>query len=118
MPIIALDVGGSSVKHGVVDVSAPDEVFVHTTAIDSGGTAEHIIGVLAGIVRSHQQGDASADGLWMWRLMWRSGFLARSTMKRVYAAHWPDQIRSDLRCEHCRRAAPVPRSAAAACSLS
>jgi len=54
MTIISLDVGGSSVKHGLVSLTAPDQITVQTTPIDSNGTAEQIIKTFAAIITGYQ----------------------------------------------------------------
>lgn len=53
MAVIALDVGGSSVKHGIVDLTNPAAVIVQTTPINSRGTADAIINTFASIIRGY-----------------------------------------------------------------
>lgn len=53
MAVIALDVGGSSVKHGWIDLDQPTVFAIQTTPIDSQGSADAIIGSLADIVRTY-----------------------------------------------------------------
>jgi len=55
MVVIALDVGGSSVKHGVVDFNNPLQTQVQTTPINSRGTVDEIIETFAKIIHSHRQ---------------------------------------------------------------
>lgn len=58
--VIALDVGGSSVKSGIVN--ATHQVTGHrTTPIDSQGSADHIIGTLADIIQSYMRRIATDD---------------------------------------------------------
>lgn len=51
-PIIALDVGGSSVKSGIVTASGDVET-IKSTPLDSKGSSDHILGTLANIVQSY-----------------------------------------------------------------
>jgi glucokinase len=60
MAIIALDVGGSSVKHGLVE--HPPDVTVEQTPINSQGSAEEIIGTLATIIASYPAATPVAFG--------------------------------------------------------
>lgn len=59
MAIIALDVGGSSVKHGLVVPGAPQHLTVHTTPINSHGTLAEIIGTFAAIIAHYLRADDS-----------------------------------------------------------
>ena len=52
-PLIGLDVGGSSVKHGLVDPNQPLDFTVQSTPINSRGTADEIISTLADVIASH-----------------------------------------------------------------
>lgn len=61
--IIALDVGGSSIKSGVVDMTSLDVSDFDITPIDSHGTAEEIIGTLANVVQQHLNNAPSAQGI-------------------------------------------------------
>jgi glucokinase len=54
--VVALDVGGSSVKSGVVDESGR-VADTRTTPIDSGGDAETILGTITAIIHSHLSAD-------------------------------------------------------------
>ena len=53
-PVIGLDVGGSSIKHGLVDPAHPLDLAVRVTPINSQGTAGEIIGTLADIIAMHR----------------------------------------------------------------
>ncbi len=52
--VIALDVGGSSVKSGLVD-SAQEVLYPTKTLINSQGTADEVFGAFAEIIRTHMQ---------------------------------------------------------------
>ncbi|MCA9912184.1 MAG: ROK family protein [Anaerolineae bacterium] len=52
--VIALDVGGSSVKSGLVD-SAQEVLHAAKTPINSQGTADEVFGAFAAIIRTHLQ---------------------------------------------------------------
>ena len=54
-PVIGLDVGGSSVKHGLVNPAHPLDFDVQVTAINSQGTADAIIGTLADIIATYRR---------------------------------------------------------------
>lgn len=51
--VIALDVGGTSVKHAIVGDGGRLHTPPRVTAIDCNGTAEAILSALAGVVRGH-----------------------------------------------------------------
>lgn len=53
MAVIALDVGGSTVKHGLVTLADTPEVTLDTTPISSLGSTSEIIGTLAGIIEAY-----------------------------------------------------------------
>ncbi len=57
MAVIALDVGGSSVKHGRIDLDQLTTFTIQTTPIDSLGSADAIIGTLADIVQAYPPDD-------------------------------------------------------------
>lgn len=60
--VIALDVGGSSVKSGLVD-TAQNVTDIRTTQINSGGSAEQILGTLTTIITSYLQHPNAASVL-------------------------------------------------------
>lgn len=60
--IIALDVGGSSVKSGIVRENLEIE-NIQSTALDSKGSAEHILGTFARIVQGYLAQYASVRGI-------------------------------------------------------
>lgn len=60
--IIALDVGGSSVKSGIVRENLNIE-NIQTTALDSKGSAEHILGTFARIVQGYLEQYDSVRGI-------------------------------------------------------
>lgn len=51
MTIIALDVGGSSIKHGVVHTTDISNLTINTTSINSNGTLREIINTFSHIIR-------------------------------------------------------------------
>lgn len=51
--VIALDVGGSSIKSGVADLTSLDVTGFDITPIDSHGTANEIIETLCGVIEHH-----------------------------------------------------------------
>lgn len=53
MAVIALDVGGSSVKHGLVTLADAPEVTLDTTPINSLGSTSEIIGTLSSIIEAY-----------------------------------------------------------------
>jgi len=55
MDIIALDVGGSSIKHGIVTTHTPLSVVVATTPINSTGSLDEIISTIASIIETYWQ---------------------------------------------------------------
>jgi len=61
--IIALDVGGSSVKSGVVEVAAMVVSDFDIAPIDSQGSADEIIGTLATVVTDHLEVFPNAIGI-------------------------------------------------------
>jgi len=54
MDIIALDVGGSSIKHGIVNIDNPLHVLVETTPINSTGSLDEILTTIVSIIEQHQ----------------------------------------------------------------
>jgi glucokinase len=52
-PVIALDVGGSSIKSGIVRAGMVAGETLRTTPIDSNGTAQAIIETIGGIIAAH-----------------------------------------------------------------
>ncbi|MEO1290036.1 MAG: ROK family protein [Chloroflexota bacterium] len=60
--IIALDVGGSSIKSGIV--TATQQVLdIQQTTVDSKGTADHILSTLAGVVAHYLASTPDAKGV-------------------------------------------------------
>ncbi len=55
MVVIGLDVGGSSIKHGVVDLANPFATTPQTTPINSRGSQDEIIHTFASIIHTHWQ---------------------------------------------------------------
>jgi len=55
MAVIALDVGGSSVKHGVVDLDHSREIAVQSMSIDSQGSASTIISTFSDVIQHYRQ---------------------------------------------------------------
>ncbi len=61
--IIALDVGGSSIKSGVVDMTSLDVSSFDIIPIDSKGTAEEIVGTLVDVIQRHMNETPQAQGI-------------------------------------------------------
>lgn len=61
--IIALDVGGSSVKSGCVDLASLTVTDFMRTPIDSRGSAASIIGTLVAVIEHHWQTAPKVDGV-------------------------------------------------------
>ncbi len=61
--IIALDVGGSSIKSGVVDLKSLEVTGFDITTIDSHGTADEIIATLCGVIEHHYKSVRHVSGI-------------------------------------------------------
>ena len=61
--IIALDVGGSSVKSGVVDLISHQITDFTNTPINSGGSADAILSTLSDIIQQHWEQSANVVGV-------------------------------------------------------
>jgi glucokinase len=53
--VVAVDVGGSSLKSGIVEVRSSHVTDRRVTPVDSGGSADTILSTLAGLVMDHLQ---------------------------------------------------------------